>query len=122
MEIAASRSIGSPGCGPPRTGAVADGLVTRTKVPTTVVPSGPRRGPRRRDAAAPRRRGTARGRGAARKVAMSLDAVQDQGQRLVVGVDPDGTLERLQRPRDPGRVVGLQLDQRLAGGHLLPDP
>ena len=36
------------------------------------------------------------------------------GSGLVVGVDADGALERLQRPRDAGGVVGLQLQQRLA--------
>ena len=51
---------------------------------------------------------------------MSLDAVQDQRQRPVVGVDADRAVQRLQRPRDARRVVGLQLQQRLAGPHLLP--
>src|SRR5690349_16737108 len=42
------------------------------------------------------------------------DAVEDQGQGPVVGVDADRALQRLQRARDAGSVVGLQLEQRLA--------
>src|SRR6476469_923994 len=116
MEMAASGSSGARGSAPTAGWVV---LVTKAECPIPVVPSGPRRGPHRRDAAARRRRGTARGRGAARRVAVSLDAVEDQRQRLVVGVHADRSLERLQRPRDAVRVVGLQLQKWLAGGHLL---
>src|SRR3954451_22450729 len=50
------------------------------------------------------------------------DAVDEQRQRLVSGVDAEGTLERLERAGDAGRVVGAQLEQRLPLGDAVAHP
>src|SRR4051812_11427547 len=99
MEIAAEGSTGPEGAGSATTGADGERVTGEQCAPR---PSASCRVPpwtcERRGAGGPFSGG---------------DAVDDQRERLVVGVDADRALECLERPRDACCVVGLQLEQRL---------